>query len=185
MFCMGMFTAEIDQINFERIYRKYYDSVFRRAYTILHNQQDTEDVVQETWTKVLENIEMFRGKNDQAIGAYIMRIARNQSITVLRKRGREKKLIGYVGISEADEMDIVDESELFCICDEQEKDMIIECMRSLDTIYSDVLVYYYLYEYSVKDIAKLLDVTEAAVWKRLSRGRAMLIKMLKRRGLHE
>ena len=90
MFCLGMFTAEIDQINFERIYRKYYDSVFRRAYTILHNQQDTEDVVQETWTKVLENIEMFRGKNDQAIGAYIMRIARNQSITVLRKRGREK-----------------------------------------------------------------------------------------------
>ena len=90
MFCLGMFTAEIDQINFEWIYRKYYDSVFRRAYKILHNQQDTEDVVQETWTKVLENIEMFRGKNDQTIGAYIMRIARNQSITVLRKRGREK-----------------------------------------------------------------------------------------------
>lgn len=185
MLYLTLIDEEIDSINFERIYRKYYDGVFRRVYKMLMNQEDTEDVVQETWLKVLENIQIFRGQTDWAIGAYIMRIARNQSITVLRKRGRDRKLMCDMGVLEANNAELIEESDFFHLCDEQEKEVLIECVRSLDTIYSDVLVYYYLYEYSVKDVAKLLDISEDAVRKRLSRGRTMLAKLLKRRGIYE
>lgn len=185
MFYLTLLDEEIDQINFERIYRKYYDDVFRRVYKILMNQEDTEDVVQETWMRTLENIQIFRGKSDWAIGAYIMRIARNQSITVLRKKGREKKLMCNIALLESEDHDYIDESEFFNLCDEQEKEVLLECIRSLETIYSDVLVYYYLHEYSVKEIAKILDIKEDAVRKRISRGRVMLAELLKRRGFHE
>ena len=90
-----------------------------------------------------------------------------------------------IALLESEDHDYIDESEFFNLCDEQEKEVLLECIRSLETIYSDVLVYYYLHEYSVKEIAKILDIKEDAVRKRISRGRVMLAELLKRRGFHE
>ena len=44
---------DIDKIDFETIYIKYSASVFRKIFAILRTLEDSEDVAQETWIKVL------------------------------------------------------------------------------------------------------------------------------------
>lgn len=61
----------------------YSNKVYNLAYRVTGNKQDAEDVVQETFMQVYENIDKFRG--DSAIYTWIYKIALNNSLK-LKKR---------------------------------------------------------------------------------------------------
>lgn len=90
--CLSLLDDEYDRMNFERIYAKYADDFFKRICKLLKNKQDAEDVMQETWLSVAENIEFYRAKEEGSIRAYILRIAKNQSITLYHVRQKEEQL---------------------------------------------------------------------------------------------
>lgn len=177
---LSMIDEDIDRTNFESFYHRYANDVFRRIYGILKNQQDTEDIVQETWIRVVENIALFRGRDEKMVRSYIMRVAVNASISHLREKNKEDALM-----SELDTVDMADTRDLFAACEGQSVSGIVECIRSLGEIYSGVLVYFYLYHYTPKEIARLLDMKEITVRKRIERGREKLIKLLIGRGIYD
>ena len=185
MLVLSMVMLEVpDRSFFEQIYEKYADDVFRRALCILKNTQDAEDVMQNTWTSVAKNISFFRAKEDGAVRAYLLRIARNQSITLLRARQREERYI-----SDADILDVPDEdgveSRLLDACSALTVTDIRECMQSLSAQYRDIMIMFYLHENSTREIAALLGINESTVRTRLSRGRERLVKLLERRMAHD
>ena len=169
---------EDTRITFERIYRKYYAVVYRRIYKILKNKQDTEDMSQENWFKTVKNFDLLLGKSEITIISYIMRIARNEAISLCRKRNKEQSLISDFAL-----VDTISENDFFASLENHSEDFIVECIKSLDPMYSDALVYYYLYRYSVNDIAKLLMISEDAVRKRIFRGRDKLAQLLGKEGI--
>ena len=57
-----------------------------------------------------------------------------------------------------------------------------EAFRQLDPRYSDVLMLRYFHGYRNKEIAQLLDMTEAAVASRIFQGKRLLLKRLKKGG---
>ncbi len=178
VFYLSMIDEEVDRLNFERIYHKYHDDIFRRTLSILKNQEDAEDAMQETWLGVSKCIAKLRDKDDDSIRAYIMRIARNRSVSILRTKRKEEILMCDIDLPE-----MADERELFNLCDERDVSEILACMEQLGNTYSDVLKFYYYYQHSLKEISKLFNVSEDTAWTRLRRGRRMLIELLKRRGL--
>lgn len=48
---------------------------------------------------------------------------------------------------------------------------LVEALKAMDTKYRDVLFLKYIYGYSVKEIADMLEITESNVTTRLNRGR--------------
>lgn len=138
--CLAMIEDENDRLNFERIYHKYEKDVFRRIYRFLKNREDTEDAMQNTWLVITKNIEFYRDLNDISICAYILRIARNQAISLYRKRRKEEDMV-----CDTDLTVIADDSEFFRICEYSEIAEIVKCIDQLDEIYSDVLNLYYLH----------------------------------------
>ena len=169
---------DIDKIDFETIYKKYSASVFRKIFAILRTPSDSEDAAQETWIKVLKNMELLRGKDERVVLSYIMRVAKNEAISRIRERKKENVLF-----SEIDGADIPDDSEFFDICSKINEETIIKCIEALDEIYSSVLLYYYLHHYTVREIASLLSLKEITVYKRIERGRKKLIELLERSGI--
>ncbi len=172
-----------DRSSFEKIYNQCAEDVFKRVYFFLKNQQDTEDVMQNVWLRVAQNIEMYREKEEKSARAYILRMAKNQAISMYRMKKRDVEhrcdadLARLFDCSDSDSM-------IFDLCNKMDVDMICECIRSMNEIYRDVLAYYYLQEYSVKEISKILGVKEITVRKRLDYGRAKLFQMLERRNLN-
>ena len=172
---LSMIGDEDDKKNFERIYRKYEKDVFRRIRRLLKNNEDAEDAMQNTWLAIAENITFFRTADEISIRAYILRIARNQAVSLYRKRRREEDMT-----CDMEENDISDDSALIRICEETDIDDIVRCIDALDEKYSDVLNLYYLHRHSAKEIASLLYLNEHTVRSRIARGKEKLIRLLRR-----
>jgi DNA-directed RNA polymerase specialized sigma24 family protein len=52
-------------------------------------------------------------------------------------------------------------------------------MEELGEIYTDVLIYYYVHGHSIKEIARLMNISAGTVGSRLARGRRMLYELMK------
>ena len=103
--------------------------------------------MQETWIGVLKCITKLRDKDDDSIRAYIMKIARNQSVSILRTKRKEEVLMCDVDLTE-----MADDRELYRLCDDQDVSQILACIEQLSDTYGDVLKFYYFYKHSLKEI---------------------------------
>lgn len=181
MFYLTMLDDEADRLIFEKIYRNYAHNIYKRAYRILHKKEDAEDAAQETWQYVYENIHLFRAMEEIRIKVYILGIVKNQALMILRQNRRESRT--FCDIDEVDEKKFVDDRELYDICGDYDKAAVRECIEILGEPYSDVLLYYYYHEHTLKEISRLMNLKESTVGSRLTRGREKLVQLLARRGI--
>ena len=137
--------------------------------------------MQNVWQSVAENLAFFRGKSDASVRAYLLRIARNQAITILRETQKAETFFSDEDVSSvADDFDT--EAILLAACEMTDSEEILQALRALDTPYRDVLVFYYLHGHSTKEIARLLHWNENTVRTRLARGREKLAYLLRKEG---
>lgn len=69
---------------FELLVGRLQRRVYAVAYRITGQAQDAEDVVQQTFLSLIEHIDSFRGES--AVATWVLRIATNFALKVLRKR---------------------------------------------------------------------------------------------------
>lgn len=179
MLYVSMLDREDDRRDFERIYHRYHDDIFRRVYRILQNTEEAKDAVQETWIRVLKSMEVLRGKDEAVVRTYIMTIARNQSITVLRKKKRERELFEDFAAIES-----IEDSDLYEACEDEGIERVKACIDMLGDAQRDVIIMYYLYHRSLKQIAELFGISQAVAESRWNHGRVRLMELLKRRGVY-
>jgi RNA polymerase sigma-70 factor (ECF subfamily) len=174
-----MLETENDKQDFEQIYHKYHDDILRRVYYILRDEEDTKDTMQETWIRVLKSMDVLRNKDEAVIRTYIMMIARNQSISFLRKKKKEAELFTDIEIRE-----LIDDSTLFEACEREDVSRVMTCIDMLSEAQRDVIMMYYLYDRSIKEIAKLFHISEDLAESRWNHGRVRLMNLLKRSGIY-
>lgn len=81
----------LDDKELGQLYDRYAHVVYRRCLSILGNEEDAHDATQETFAKVLRNVERFRREASPLTWMY--RISTNHCLNVLRNRkGRSNKL---------------------------------------------------------------------------------------------
>jgi Sigma-70 region 2 len=76
-----------DTAAFEELVARYDRKLFRIANHILHNPEDAQDVVQDAFIKVFQNLGQFR--TDSKFSTWLYRIVVNQSLMELRKQRRK------------------------------------------------------------------------------------------------
>ena len=81
-----------DVVAFEKLVERYDRKLLRIAQNLMHNREDAEEVVQETFLKAFQHLDQFRG--DAKFSTWLIRIAMNQALMMLRKlrSGREVSL---------------------------------------------------------------------------------------------
>jgi RNA polymerase sigma-70 factor (ECF subfamily) len=77
-------ARERDEAAVRAITTRYNRRLFRVARSILRDDGEAEDVVQETYVRAFTGLDLFRG--DAAFGTWITRIAMNEALGRLRKR---------------------------------------------------------------------------------------------------
>lgn len=99
-------VADGDMAALEDIFLTTKDSIYASALVLLGSKQGAEDAVQETMVEVARCAGQFRGDNAKA---WVLRIAHNEAVSFLRKRGRETPLdesledvLGDSGMAAAD-----------------------------------------------------------------------------------
>src|SRR5262245_32485885 len=77
-------ARERDEAAVRAITNRYNRRLFRIARSIVRNDAEAEDVVQETYVRAFTGLETFRG--DAAFGTWITRIAMNEALGRLRRQ---------------------------------------------------------------------------------------------------
>src|SRR6202023_3776165 len=78
-----------DVAAFDQLVTRYNRKLLRIAQHIIHNFDDAQDVVQETFLKAFQNLGAFRG--DSKFSTWLFRIAVNQSLMGLRKQHTKQR----------------------------------------------------------------------------------------------
>lgn len=147
---------------FDRLMRTQLQKMYRIAISMLQNEDDAADAIQETVLKCWQKMGQLR--NDDYFETWLVRILINQCKNILRNR---KKIIYVEDIPE-----IVHEDHYFT---NEWK----EVLRGLNEKYRVVMELYYVDGFSTKEIAGMLHIKDAAVRSRMARGRKQLEKFLK------
>jgi len=71
---------------FELLMRRYNNRLYRIARSILHDQDEAMDVVQESWIAAYHSLNTFRGES--GFGSWVSRITHNNALMRLRKQKR-------------------------------------------------------------------------------------------------
>lgn len=142
-----------------RLLEKHGDRVFRTAFMYLKNYQDAEDVLQMTFEKYLIAKPLF--KNDEHEKAWFLRVAINISKNLVTS-GWKRKVI-------------YDDEQLRLFADEA----VLKAVLALPKDLSVVIQLFYYEEYSVAQIADLLEISVGNVTTRLNRARKKLEKSLR------
>jgi RNA polymerase sigma-70 factor (ECF subfamily) len=92
---------------FERLMGRYEKKIYNLALRMLHNPEDAREVLQETFLKVYDNLEKFRG--EAQMSTWVYRIAMNEALMRIRKdkhRPRSLEVVNEDG--ERRELDVED-----------------------------------------------------------------------------
>ncbi len=160
------------EIAYKEVIDLYGDQLLRTCYLILKNKEDAEDVVQETLIRVFKNIKNFR--EDSKLYTWIYQIALNLSRDILRKK------VDFLSLK--DEW-IGGEDPHLDIEKTIDKELLKDGLKALSPIYNEVLVLFYLREFSIKEISQMLETNEGTIKSRLSRARTILKNDLEKEGL--
>ena len=142
----------------------YQNSLYAIAFNICKNQMDAEDVVQESFVQYYTSKKEFEDR--QHIRAWLIRIVINKAKNVTHTFWRRNKCT------------LEDYMETLSFEDPSYKDLFEEVMH-LPEKYRIVIHLFYYEDYSIREMAAILHLSESNVKVRLSRGRSLLKEKLK------
>lgn len=163
--CLTLIDNDEDKQAFEILYNQYIKLMLHTAYQILGNQTAAEDAVSEAFFRIAKNFKIVHKEICPKTANLFVKIVRNISIDMYNKNKRQETLPLSEEISD-EEINKFDTSE------------IRYCLDMLNTQDKDILYMYHIYGYSVRNISKLLGITENAVYKRIQRAMIRLKQLL-------
>lgn len=144
------------------IYDRHVDTVYRVCYSFMKNVPETEDMVQETFLRLIESGKVF--ENERHEKAWLIVTASNLCKDSLKKWWRRNESI--------------EESGMQLISADTRKQEVLDAVLQLPKE-AKVLVYLYYYEgYTTAEIAAFTHIPHATVRSRLARARKKLKTIL-------
>lgn len=154
------------KIEYEQVIDKYSDMVYRITVTITGNMEDAKDAFQETFLRLVRNQEKI--KDEEHLKAWLIRVASNCAKTIVTNPWNKRTQ----GLEENDEQ----------VTYMVEEDTLLTEVKNLSPNYALSLYLFYYEEYSIKEIAEIMNKNENTVKTLLSRGRMELKKRLEKGG---
>lgn len=155
---------------------RYEEKITRYVKRFIQNEDDVSDIVQNVFIKVFINLQSF--DIDRRFNPWIYRIAHNETVTFLSKKGNET--VSYIDFDMLFPHPFAEETADKATLDEEMEKILSSSLSLIPLKYKEVLVLYYYEELSYQEIADILHIPVATVGVRLRRGREHLEKELKR-----
>jgi len=165
-------SLDSDKEKFSQIYDQYIDSIYRFIFIKVNSQQVAEDICSETFTR---GWQIFSKKNDKIknIRAFLYKIAHNLIVDFYKKKSK----VDIIPLDKREEIsDPALNADHKALLDSDLQE-IQRAISFLKDDYQNVIIWHYLDEMSISEIAHLLHKREGTVRVMLSRA----LKALKSR----
>ncbi|MBI5388675.1 MAG: RNA polymerase sigma factor [Verrucomicrobia bacterium] len=159
----------VDELSFERVVSMYYQSLYRFALGLTGQENDAWDLTQQTFYRWATKGHQLEDK--AKVKSWLFTTLHREFLNSLRRGNRFPHLEVE---SVAHELPPV-APQVEARADEAS---VVEALQQLEEIYRSPLVLFYLEEHSYREIADILGVPDGTVMSRISRGKALLRRLL-------
>ena len=161
-------VTESSLFEFEKIIDNFGESLMRLAYTYVKDRQIAEDIVQEVFTEAYEKMNDFRRESSYQTYLYRMTVNRCHD----HFRSWSFRNLFYTDKSYNYQLQSI--SVESTVVSKDVHNILGEEILSLPIKYREVIVFHYYKEYSVEQIAAILDLSTSTVRTRLRRAKSKL-----------
>jgi RNA polymerase sigma-70 factor (ECF subfamily) len=175
-----------EQAAFADLMRRYNRRLYRVARSILRDDAEAEDALQEAYIQAYRALPAFRG--DSSLATWLTRIVMNAALMRRRSSGRMAEVIelgaeplldGLAAMREPGRADASDQPEQ-AFQRTQARGLIEAKIDGLPEVFRTVFILRVVEELSVEETGKVLGIPEATVRSRYFRARGMLREALAR-----
>ena len=145
------------------IYEEYKKRIYNVAYRYTGSRSDAEEIVQDVFIKVYDNIGQL--KNEELLHIWIYRIAVNRSIDCINKRKRFLGFMDYFAVPDK-QKDFTDQVDV--------RELIAGLLEKLKPAYRTVIILRFNEDLKYEEIAQVLGISVGTVKSRLSRALEIL-----------
>ncbi len=154
--------------NFSGIYDQYIEKIYRFIFLKVNSQPISEDLTSETF---LKGWEAFQNQNEnkrkiENIQAFLYQIARNAVVDHYREQGRAKTVSADASPEIADPGENAQNKAILS----SDINTIKKSIKKLKKEHQDIIIWHYLEDMPITNIAKLLDKPAGTVRVMLHRG---------------
>lgn len=158
-----------DRSKFEQLYTKYKDLMYYTANRILRNEQDAEDAVHNAFLAIVGNVPKIPAVESPKTRAYVVTIVENKAIDLYRKKQRHPT----EALTEAEGLSVEYDGD----------DELSRCMAKLPARYRQILLLRYDHDYTVKEVARMMDLSLSAAYKLEQRAKRHLESLCREAGV--
>jgi RNA polymerase sigma-70 factor (ECF subfamily) len=163
----------------EQLFKMHAGKLYRTAFAVLGNKEDTEDALQESWFRAYGNLKSFEGRS--SFSTWLTRIVINSALMILRKN-RNVHGISIDALDETENASLIHKNrdaspnpeQSFMEC--ERKKILSHAICALPPRIRAVVEFGQLQDLSLKETARALDISVEAAKGRLFHARAALRK---------
>lgn len=152
---------------FAILLERYQDPFLRKARSVIHNEQDAEEIVQDTFTKIYMAASRFSPQPGASFSSWAYKILFNTSFTLYQKRIKEGKR--FVNINPEFEQFIGDKE--FHTAFNEDRDVVERVLDKMPKHLAAVLRLHFLENWSQQDIADETGESVGAIKARVHRAK--------------
>lgn len=150
---------------FDHLYETYHRDVYQYIFYMVKDKAITEDLLQETYIKVLQAYEKFRGESSEK--TWLFSIARHTVMDYFRKQQRRKQV--FFGLFSKDDEEVTNQlidkaplpEELTAL--NEELQMIYHYLDACSLDQKNVIILRFIQSLSIHETARILEWTESKV----------------------
>lgn len=160
------------ELTFEDIVSAYYQPLYRFGYSLAKNEHEAGDLAQQTFFIYAEKGDALRDKSK--VKSWLFTTLYRE---FLRRRRKDARMDHY----EPELLENAGGSVEPHVRRSLDSNLAVEALAEVDAVYREPLSLFYLKDLSYKEIAEILDVPIGTIMSRLSRGKAQLREIFKRK----
>lgn len=154
------------------LYQEYYPLVHKTIYSIMRDTKDIDDLIEDTFVKLIEKISLIRTFESCKTASYVVYTARSVAINFIKHRDVQKKHTFYGGDADvSDELIIPEDTLEDSFFHREELESLSNAVLKLPDRQKDILYFKYMLEKTDSEIAEDLSISLSSVREYLTRAR--------------
>lgn len=169
-------VAAGDQAAIRVLFARHHLRIYRFIVRMTNNEATAEELANEVFMEVWRNAGRFEGRS--GVSTWMLSIARNKTISMLRKRS-ESQLDEDYATAIADDADTPD----VATAKRDKGDRMRECLDQLSDQHREIIDLVYYHDKSISEVAEIVGIPEGTVKTRTFHARKKLGELLQAAGI--
>jgi len=169
--------AQRDKRALQSLYSRHHVRVYRFALRFLNDEAAAEDTVSEVFIDVWRQAERFEGRSQ--VTTWLLAIARNKALSVLRRRSAEE-----LDDEVAEFIEDPSDNPEIAMQKTQRASLLQDCLTQLSPAHREIVDLVYYHEKTVEEVAAIIDVPTNTVKTRMFYARKRIGELMAAKGIN-